>query len=182
MKKSIFIFTVLIFLVTVVWAGYFFWRKFSNINTAVKPPQKNIVQLYEQLRHKASSTVATSTKPDEIASTTPTSTLSNLIVVDSPKVNDMVASPILISGRARGNWFFEASFPVKLLDADRNVIVQAPAQARGEWMTEDFVPFSLSLAFTVPTSSASGYLVLENDNPSGLPANSKSLELPVRFR
>ncbi len=56
-----------------------------------------------------------------------------------------------------------------------------PAQALGEWMTEDFVPFSASLRFAVP-STPKGKLVLEKDNPSGLPENADELIIPVYFK
>src|SRR3989344_9169630 len=59
----------------------------------------------------------------------------DLIVIDAPKAGETVTSPIRISGRARGNWYFEASFPVTLQVSDGTVLVQAPVQAQGEWMT-----------------------------------------------
>lgn len=105
----------------------------------------------------------------------------DLITIDSPRPNAVVASPLEISGRARGNWYFEASFPVKLLDADGNVLAQTPAQAEGEWMTEDFVPYKATLEFETPTT-ATGTLILEKDNPSDLPENADSLIVPVKFR
>ncbi len=104
----------------------------------------------------------------------------DLIWVSTPLPNQVVASPLTISGQARGNWFFEASFPVKLLDANGKVLAQAPAQATGDWMTTEYVPFTLSLPFTKPTT-ATGTLVLEKDNPSGLPQNASELRIPVRF-
>lgn len=47
-------------------------------------------------------------------------------------------------------------------------------------MTEDFVPFMVSLAFDAP-STATGTLVLKRDNPSGLPQNDDEVRVPVRF-
>jgi hypothetical protein len=91
-----------------------------------------------------------------------------------------VASPLTVTGEARGNWYFEASFPVKLLDANGNEIVVSYAQAQGEWMTEDFVPFMSTLTFAAP-STPTGTLVLQKDNPSGLPENDNSVSVPVTF-
>lgn len=102
------------------------------------------------------------------------------IAVTTPQPNDNVDSPLIIEGEARGTWFFEASFPVKLLDADGNMIAVHFAQAQGEWMTEDFVPFSSQLIFETPVTDT-GVLILEKDNPSGLPENDASIEIPVRF-
>jgi len=105
----------------------------------------------------------------------------DLIRIDSPRPNAVVASPLEITGQARGTWYFEASFPIKLLDGNGNVLAQTPAQSQGEWMTEDFVPFEATLEFSTPATDR-GTLILEKDNPSGLPEHEDSLILPVRFR
>lgn len=104
----------------------------------------------------------------------------NLIQADMPRPNDVVISPLKISGQARGTWFFEASFPVVLLDGNDNIIVQHYAQAQDEWMTEDFVPFETELAFTKPATKK-GKLILKKDNPSGLPEYDDELVIPVSF-
>ncbi len=105
----------------------------------------------------------------------------NLIKIDSPRPNAIVTSPLEITGQARGTWYFEASFPVKLLDANGAELAIIPAQAQGEWMTENFVPFEATLEFIAPTT-ATGTLILEKDNPSGLPEYADSLIVPVRFK
>lgn len=104
----------------------------------------------------------------------------SLIVVTLPKANQIVTSPLTISGQARGTWFFEASFPVRLLDGDGRELAVAPAQAQSNWMTQEFVPFVAQLRFSKP-ATATGTLVLEKDNPSGLAENADELRLPVRF-
>jgi len=101
------------------------------------------------------------------------------VVVDSLMPGDTVTSPLTVTGEARG-WYFEASFPVRLLDGNGNEIAIAPAQAQSDWMTSDFVPFSVTLTFA-PPSTATGTLVLEKDNPSGLPENADSISIPVTF-
>src|SRR3989344_7661469 len=73
-----------------------------------------------------------------------------LIKSASPLPNQKITSPLLISGEARGYWFFEASFPAKLLDEDGSQLAVMPVQAQGEWMTENFVPFRAELAFPKP--------------------------------
>jgi hypothetical protein len=115
------------------------------------------------------------------ATSTATTTTSNpLIRVNTPSVNATVASPLIITGEARGNWYFEASFPVKLIDANGQELAVAPAQAQGDWMTTNFVPFKLTLNFATPTTPT-GTLILEKDNPSGLPENAAEIRIPVRF-
>ena len=116
---------------------------------------------------------------------------SDLIKVSSPRPNQTIESPLSISGEARGFWFFEADFPVKLFDDNDFLLGVIPAQALGDpegeqapygasWMTEDFVPFSATLSFAVPSTSK-GRLFLEKDNPSGLPENADELRIPVYF-
>ena len=104
-----------------------------------------------------------------------------LIRVTSPKANIVVTSPLMVSGEARGYWFFEASFPVKLLDGGGKEIAVKPVQAQGEWMTEEFVSFAGSLEFTVPLS-ATGTIVFQKDNPSGLSEHDDEFRIPIRFR
>jgi hypothetical protein len=101
--------------------------------------------------------------------------------VSSPIADAVVSSPLVIAGEARGTWYFEATFPVSLLDADGKPVVSSYAQAQGEWMTEQFVPFKTELTFTAPASET-GTLVLEKANPSGLPEHAGELRVPVRFR
>lgn len=103
------------------------------------------------------------------------------IQVGEPLPDAIVQSPLKISGRARGNWYFEASFPVKLFDGQGRELAAAPARAQGDWMTSDFVPFEATLNFSSPQTET-GTLVLEKDNPSGLPQNADSISVPVRFR
>lgn len=107
--------------------------------------------------------------------------MSSLINVSQPVPNALVTSPLAVSGRARGTWYFEASFPVRLLDGNGVELAVVPAQAQGDWMTEDFVPFSATLNFSQP-ATPTGTLVLEKDNPSGLPEHAAQMMVPVRFQ
>jgi hypothetical protein len=102
------------------------------------------------------------------------------IKVTQPRLNEEISSPLIIEGEARGAWFFEASFPIKLTDQNKVVITSGIAQAQSDWMTENFVPFKAELNFI--STSTSGILILEKDNPSGLPENDKSIEIPVVFK
>jgi hypothetical protein len=104
----------------------------------------------------------------------------SMIRVTSPLPNASVRSPLTITGEARGGWYFEASFPVKILDANGKVLGQHYAEAQGEWMTNNFVPFRSTLTFSTPTTET-GTLVLEKDNPSGLPENAAEIRIPIRF-
>lgn len=121
--------------------------------------------------------------PDEdyqSASSASVSSANPDITISEPDPNTPVSSPLTVTGEARGTWYFEASFPVKLLDANNNIIAQGPAQAQGDWMTTDFVPFSITLTFP-PQTPQQGTLVLSKDNPSGEPQNDASISIPVQL-
>ncbi|MFA6466674.1 MAG: Gmad2 immunoglobulin-like domain-containing protein [Patescibacteria group bacterium] len=105
----------------------------------------------------------------------------SMIKVTEPKAGQFITSPLLIKGQARGTWFFEASFPIVLTDAQGEEITTVVATAKEDWMTEDFVDFEAELTFTKP-ENLNGFLIFKKDNPSGLPANDDSISLPVFFQ
>lgn len=107
---------------------------------------------------------------------------SNLIIVDYPQAGGLITSPLTFSGQARGTWFFEASFPVFLVNWDGLIIAQGIAQATEDWMTEEFVPFTGSLEFEMPDYGDNGALIFQKDNPSGLPEFDDALEIPILFK
>lgn len=98
-----------------------------------------------------------------------------------------ITSPLTIEGEARGMWYFEASFPVVLTNWDGLIIAEGFTQAEGEWMTEEYVPFKTTLTFESPYNEGDpefmnyGSLILQKDNPSGLPEHDDAFELPVTF-
>ncbi len=112
----------------------------------------------------------------------------DLIYLDSPISGETIDSPLNINGKARGNWYFEGSFPILLTDWDGKIIAEGSAKALGEWMTEDFVPFKAVLEFDDPYEEINpefmknATLVLQKDNPSGKPEYDNALEIPVKFR
>lgn len=111
----------------------------------------------------------------------------DLIKLESPQPLAKIESPLVIEGEARGYWFFEASFPISLVNWDGLIIAEGIATAEGEWMTEEFVPFKAEIEFTTdftpetPDFMKKGSLILKKDNPSGLPENDDALEVPIRF-
>ena len=100
------------------------------------------------------------------------------VVLVSPLPESEVSNSFLVQGAARGPWYFEASFPIELQTVDGEVLATIVAQAQGEWMTTDLVPFS---TYMVASSTAHGLhmLVLKKDNPSGLPEHDASVGIPV---
>lgn len=105
----------------------------------------------------------------------------DMIIIDSPTPGQTVSSPITVTGKARGNWFFEASFPIGVTNWDGLIIGQGIATAQGDWMTTEFVPFTATITYTLPegTPYNRGTLILKKDNPSGLPENDDAREIPI---
>ena len=104
----------------------------------------------------------------------------DLIKVESLHAGDAILSPLTVTGQARGNWFFEASFPIKVLDKNGKVIGMGNGQAQGEWMTENFVPWNATISFIAP-ASGKGEVIFMKDNPSGLPEHDAEVRVPVLF-
>lgn len=113
--------------------------------------------------------------------------VSDRIRLTEPVPGGTIASPLTLTGEARGTWYFEAVFPIVLTNWDGLIIAEGYAEAEGDWMTEEFVPFTSTLTFENPYTEGdpefmkSGTLILQKDNPSGLPENDAALEIPVRF-
>ena len=102
------------------------------------------------------------------------------ILISTPRPNAKVVSPLRISGQARGRWYFEGSFSGELFDLNNKSLGKVVLTAKGEWMTENFVPFEGEMKFEMPETST-GILVIKNANPSGDSKNEKKIEIPVKF-
>lgn len=118
------------------------------------------------------------------------------IQVDEPVVGAVVTSPLKVSGEAPGTWYFEATFPIVVVNWDGLIIGEGFAQAQSDWMTSEYVPFVGRVEFGEilpltkgepegvagsPDFMKKGFLILQRDNPSDLPANDDAVEMPIRF-
>ncbi|MDA1209386.1 MAG: hypothetical protein O2904_05145 [bacterium] len=104
---------------------------------------------------------------------------SDLIRLDSPRPGETVSFPLELHGEARGYWYFEATFPIVLTDETGKELVATYATAQGEWMTEDFVPFTATVEAS--PSGKKGELLLKHSNASGLPERDDELRVPLKF-
>lgn len=100
--------------------------------------------------------------------------------VELPLENEIIVSPVEIKGKARGSWYFEADFPIKIIDENGNTLGEHYATAKSDWMTEDFVEFESTVIFSEPETD-SGFIVFQKDNPSGLIENAQEIRIPVKF-
>jgi hypothetical protein len=107
----------------------------------------------------------------------------DLIIVDYPRVGEVVGNPISISGKARGYWFFEGDFPVVVTNWNGLIIGEGYATAQGEWMTEEYVPFTASISYDATQIGPypRGTLILKKDNPSDMPEFDDALEYQINF-
>lgn len=97
-----------------------------------------------------------------------------------PASEQLVASPLSVTGQMPGSWYFEANAIIEIYDANGKLLGFTSAQAEGDWMTTSSVAFKAELSFITP-ETATGTIVFKNDNPSGLPENDKSESYPIIF-
>lgn len=121
---------------------------------------------------------APGTSGNTTSTSTATSSAELPVVLSYPQKNQEVTNPIQIRGMARGNWFFEASFPIQLVDSAGNIIARGHAQAEDDWMTTNYVNFSAEIQYPA-TSTGSALLVLSKDNPSDNPDFDEHIFVPV---
>ena len=107
----------------------------------------------------------------------------DLIEVTSPQAGAEVSSPVEVSGQARGYWFFEATAPVVVTNWDGLILGEGYLEAQGDWMTEEFVPFTGEITYqqTPNTYSATGTIIFMKANPSGLPEHDEAFEMLVQL-
>lgn len=104
------------------------------------------------------------------------------IFITEPQIDSLSKSPIKISGRAPGNWFFEANMPVTLKNTDGTVITKWYVMATGDWMTTEYVPFEGQIEFTkLENGEKKAILVLAKDNPSDKRELDDSVEMIIRL-
>lgn len=123
----------------------------------------------------ATTTVSTSSMPSPVD-------IASQVEITSPLPNSEVKSPIVVTGRAKGGWFFEANAGLAVLDANKQPITIGNVTATSDWMTADYVSFAGKITYPMNYKGQSGYIQFSNDNPSGLPENKKTFLVPVLFR
>lgn len=188
MKKTLIVLGVLVVVLVVGFFALNSYIRHEELGTATTTPPTTILSFEDCVR--AGYPVMESyprqckvpdgrTYAEEIAQkATYKNASADLIVVQTPFPGAVTGKQFTVSGKARGYWYFEASFPIELLDKDGKLLSTTVAQAKTDWMTEDFVPFSVEIK--APASYIGpATLVLKKDNPSGLEKNDASISIPM---
>jgi len=136
---------------------------------------------FSLLRENTPTPILIKTETDAILSKTSVLSIKGEpLAITAPQKGEVIQSPFVVKGFVKGTWYFEASFPIKVVDAKGKLIGQGVAQAEGDWMTEQPVPFSGTVLFSGKEGER-GEIIFEKDNPSGLPENADELRIPVIF-
>lgn len=104
----------------------------------------------------------------------------DLIVIETPKPYQKVQNPIYIKGKVKGNFFFEATFPVRIEDENGNIVKNSYIMTKENWMSEDFVSFETTINID-ELKIKRGFIIFEKANPSGLKENKFLIKIPVYF-
>ena len=106
-----------------------------------------------------------------------TSSKGQKLEILQPKIDQEIACPLEISGKIAGNWFFEASFPIEIMQNGEKIDTIV-ATAKEEWMTTNPVLFSANYDCQ-NCQEGSLDLVFKKDNPSGLPENDDEIKVKL---
>lgn len=167
---------VVVILVVLVLLGGVFYGTYRWQQSEVADLEQRVGQLNKELKEAKEQVDGEVDNPYLY-----TSTKGVNVKVFSPLKSATVSSPVVVIGEVPGNWSFEASFPVLVKDKDGTVVSQTAARVLGDWMTNEAVPFSVTLEYDSVTSG-DGSIVLQKDNPSGLPENDDSVTIPLKLR
>ena len=162
--KALWGLVIALFIIIVVMAYFLV----STPVTAVAPVATTTPTQVDQ--HPTPTPIATSSAP-----------LSSRVIISTPAKNATLGKTFTVTGKAPGGWYFEASFPIQVRDGNNNKIASAVAQAQGDWMTTAQVPFTATITIS-GNYIGPATLVLLRDNPSGLPQNDDSVEIPIMIQ
>lgn len=154
-------------LILLVVFGLFFWVIVRDSTKNIGVPPKN----------PPVDSIAPEKKPAEKP---------DLLVVSSPLPETLISdSPLVIRGKARGKWFFEATAPVSVVNWDGLIIGEGYIKVNEgyDWMTTDFVPFTGTISYDATALGPYnyGFVILKKNNASDDPQFDDSLEFKILF-
>lgn len=104
----------------------------------------------------------------------------DIIQVSNPKSNSLIISPVLVEGIARGYWFPEGDFLIRVQNAKEEELGTEIAYAMKGGTEEEFIPFQAMVSFS-ESSVKEGVIILKKNSSSGLLEAEDELRVPVRF-
>ncbi|HRZ34068.1 MAG TPA: Gmad2 immunoglobulin-like domain-containing protein [Candidatus Moranbacteria bacterium] len=187
--STVLAFSVIIILAIIV-AGIslYLWKgvNFKNNPTVNMPKKNKPVACTEEAKICPDGSAVGRTAPNcEFAPCPEIVGISGKIMITSLKPNDEIISPISISGKAVGGWFFEGDFPGEIYDSNNKILGThycsfVPKSQDDTWMTENFVDFKCEIKFSAPKTE-NGYILFKKDNPSDQRELDEEFKLPVKF-
>ena len=142
-----------------------------------------LIGIYEYDKLSKPSAPSSKLQPTDVGMSdkiTYTNASRDLIYVETPLPEEVAGKEFSVIGEAVGSWFFEASFPIQILDKDGKVLATAIAQAQKDWMTSNFVPFKADVQIPENYIGAAT-VVLQKDNPSDLSEHDASISFPINI-
>ena len=97
-----------------------------------------------------------------------------------PVSNVVLSSSTSISGKIDRSWVFEGSFPFEIIDSQGKIILEGIGSSP-DWSDGDSFYVDFVINFKLTSKVNNGFLIVRNDNPSGLPQNNKSYKTPLTF-
>lgn len=173
MKKNKIIISIFI-LIGIISIVLFVFLKKENKEQVAPQPEYSVVATDTPAAFMPSQKVAA----DDKTSVKYKNASDDLVKVSYPLILGVTNREFEIKGKARGQWFFESSARVKILNNTGKPIYEGTVTATGDALTKDYVPFIGKVK--VPEGySGMATLVLLNDNPSGLPENESTVSFPI---
>lgn len=105
----------------------------------------------------------------------------SILILDNIKDGDTVDEGFEIKGRVSGEWFFEGTFPVRVLNTQGEIIESLIATSKGDWMTSNLVDFTFTLDLDLDKESIVK-IVFEKSNASNLVENDDSASITVTVK
>lgn len=100
------------------------------------------------------------------------------LTLENLEDGDTVDEGYEVKGKVSGEWFFEGTFPVRVLNSEGEIVKSFSAIAQDDWMTSDLVSFSFKLDTQLEEESAV-VLRFEKSNQSGLDENDDYAQIEI---
>jgi hypothetical protein len=181
MKKAIYLLSILVIVGLIFWFGFYQYKRSAPLSVLSFEDCVNAGYPVMESFPRQCKTPDGRTYAEELPGNTTYDNASlDLINIDVPFSGAVVGKDFSVIGKARGMWFFEASFPIQVIDKNGYPLATGIAQAQSDWMTENFVPFKADIK--VPENYIGpATLILKKDNPSGLLSNEASISFPINI-